>query len=546
MIPLHTRHFKRYRDIARLMIKYGQSDLVRRSGLAKAVADETPETNGLAGAEALELARDLEKLGPTYVKLGQVLSTRPEFLPAAHREALSRLQDRVEPFSLEEVERILTTELGMLVSHAYVEFDPLPVAAASLSQVHRAKVRDGRTVAVKVQRPGVREQIVDDLDALEDLATFLDHHTETGRRYEFHRLLDMLRRSLMQELDFRNEAQNLHTIIHNLACFENMIVPRPIDELSTSRVLTMDFVEGTKIIDVPEKTLSTFDRRALADELFEAYLHQVLLDGVFHADPHPGNVLLGPSGKVILLDMGLVVRVPPRLQEHLVKMLFTMSEGRGEQAAEEALRMGWARRDFDRGEFHRRVTQLVTETREAPLERMQMGSVVLEMQKIAGETGVRLPDEFAMLGKTLLNLDKTLIALRPDFDLNQAVRRKATKIMRHRSRQPLSLGQAYQTFLETTELIGALPERLNRILKLIADNELRVNVDAVDERALISGIQKVANRITAGLVLAALIVGAALMIQVDKPLTFWLSIFFFLTAGLGALILAFRTLFTDQ
>ena len=400
-------------------------------------------------------------------------------------------------------------------------------------------------MAVKVQRPGVREQIVDDLDALEDLASFLDHHTETGRRYEFHRLLEMLRRNLMQELDFRNEAQNLRTMVHNLREFRNIVVPRPVDELSTSRVLTMTYLEGVKITDVPERTLDTFDRRMLAEELFEAYLQQVLIDGVFHADPHPGNVLLGPDGKIILLDMGLIVRVPPQLQEHLVKMLFAMADGRGEHAAEEALRMGWTRRDFVRGEFHRRVTQLVTETSDAPLERLHLGAVVLQMQKIAGETGVRLPDEFTMLGKTLSNLDKTLITLHPDFDLNRSVRHRATEIMRQRSRH-FSAGQVYQTLLETSEFVGTLPERLNKILKLVADNELRLNVDAVDERALISGIQKVANRITAGLVLAALIVGAAPMIQVDRPLTFWLSIFFFLTAGLGALFLAFRTLFTDR
>jgi hypothetical protein len=151
-----------------------------------------------------------------------------------------------------------------------------------------------------------------------------------------------------------------------------------------------------------------------------------------------------------------------------------------------------------------------------------------------------------MLGKALSNLDKTLITLWRDFDLNRSVRERATEIMRQRSRQHFSLGQAYQTLLETSELVGTLPERLNKIIKLVADNELRLNVDAVDERALISGIQKVANRIAAGLVLAALIVGAALMIQVDKPLTFWLSIFFFVTAGIGALILAFRSLFTDH
>ena len=267
--------------------------------------------------EAKELAADLEKLGPTFVKLGQLVSTRADFVPPAYMEALSRLQDHVEPFSFGEVEAIVSVEIGARLSKAFLEFESTPMAAASLGQVHRAKLRDGRPVAVKVQRPGVREHVSGDLEAMQEIAEVLDAHTEAGRRYEFGLMVEELRKSLLLELDYRQEAANLRRLGETLRDFTRILVPQAIDDYSTGRVLTMEYVAGRKVTKLNPLARTDLDGAGLAEELFRAYLHQILVDGFFHADPHPSNVFLTDDGRVALLDLGMVAHLGPSLQDRL-------------------------------------------------------------------------------------------------------------------------------------------------------------------------------------------------------------------------------------
>ena len=338
-ISLRPQHLTRYRQIAWLLAKYGRSDLVKSSGLEQTLQAEERVTPKEA-AKADELAADLEKLGPTFVKLGQLLSTRVELMPQAYLEALARLQDKVEPFGFDEVEKIVSSELGVRMSKAFSDFEMVPIASASLGQVHLAHLRDGRAVAVKVQRPAIREAMVDDLDALEEIAAFLDEHTEFGKRYEFRLMLEQFRKSLLRELDYRQEASNLSTFREQLRNFERIIVPAPIADYCTSRVLTMEYVPGVKITEMSPLARMEFDGAALAEELFRAYLDQILVHGFFHADPHPGNVFLTDDYRIALIDLGMVGRVMPRLQEDLLQLLLAISEGRGDEAAQIAIKIG--------------------------------------------------------------------------------------------------------------------------------------------------------------------------------------------------------------
>src|SRR3954468_2141609 len=344
-ISLKPQHLTRYRQIAWLFVKYGRSDLVKQSGLDETLDAEqkaTPQEQ----AKASELADDLEKLGPTFVKLGQLLSTRVEMMPQAYIEALTRLQDKVEPFSFADVEKIVASELGVRLSKAFSHFESEPMAAASLGQVHKARLRNGRQVAVKVQRPEIRERMIEDLDALEEIAEFLDTHTEFGKRYEFCEMLDQFRKSLLRELDYRQELNNLTTLGEQLRGFESIIVPEPITDYSTSRVLTMEYVHGRKVTDLSPLARMEFDGNALAEEVFRAYLEQILVNGFFHADPHPGNVFLTDDYRIALIDLGMVGRIMPGLQEQLLQLLLAISEGRADDAADVAIRVGEAREDF--------------------------------------------------------------------------------------------------------------------------------------------------------------------------------------------------------
>ena len=546
-IALNTAHLKRYKDIAWLLMKYGRSDLVSQAGLGD-VLDEKIEK--VDAGEAKELADDLERMGPTFIKLAQLLSTRADLLPLAYLEALARLQDKVEPFSFGDVEQIVSAELGFRLSKGFAEFESIPMAAASLGQVHFARMRDGRPVVVKVQRPGVRETIVEDLDALEAVAEFLDSHTETGKRYEFQPMLVELRKSLLRELDYRQEARNLVTIAGNLREFERIAVPLPVDDYTTSRVLTMEYIHGKKITALSPLARIDIDGYALAEHLFHAYLQQILVDGFFHADPHPGNVFLTDYGSIALIDLGMVARITPGFQEQLLQLLLAISEGRGDEAALITIKLGEPKDDFDEAMFKRNIAELVTQHKSSNLQEINTGRVVLEITRIAGERGFRLPPEFTMIAKTLLNLDQVVHTLDPNFNPNASIRRHATDIVRQRMLKSLSPGNLFTSALEVKEFAEKLPGRVNKLLETVANNELKIQVDTIDETKLMAAFQKIANRITLGLLLAALIVGAALLMRVETTFKILgypgLAIIFFLVAAGGAILLAINILYNDE
>ena len=547
---LKPDHLKRYKDIVALLIKYGRSDLVREAGLSTpAIRRESLADTGKE-SQPEELASDLEYLGATFIKLGQLLSTRGDLLPEPYLDALARLQDKVEPFSFAEVDAIVSSELGIRISKAFAEFDPEPLAAASLAQVHRAQMRDGRAVVVKVQRPGVREQIVNDLEALEEVASFIDAHTEIGKRYEFVNMLEDLRRSLLREIDFQREGNNLIRLGDSLSSFRRIVIPEPIDDFTTSRVLTMDYIPGKKITALSPLRLMEIDGAKLSEELFRAYLKQTLVDGFFHADPHPGNVFLTDDNRIALLDLGMVSNIGSTFQENYLRLLLAISNGRGDEAAEISIKMGEPKARFDDSDFRHRVADLVAEHADTALDRIDAGQVVLRIQRIAADTWFRLPPEFTMIAKTLMNLDRVVYILAPNFDPNAIIKEEATSLILRNVVKSVEPGKVMSGMLEIKEFVERFPGRINKILDVIGNNELKIGVDAIDERVVLDGLQKVANRITIGLVLAALIVGAALLMRVETSFRLFgypgLPMIFFLLAAIGALILIFNILLYDK
>jgi predicted unusual protein kinase regulating ubiquinone biosynthesis (AarF/ABC1/UbiB family) len=548
VVSLKPERLKRYKDVAMLLIKYGRSDLISPAGLEGSVLpDEIAAESETAPAE--DLANDLERLGPTFIKLGQLLSTRADLLPGPYLDALERLQDQIEPFPFEEVERIVSGELGVRISKAFADFEPAPLAAASLSQVHRATMRDGRAVVVKVQRPDIRELIVGDLEALGEIAHFLDQHTELGKRYEFDNMLVNLRKSLLRELDFTIEANNLHIIGQNLAEFEEIVIPEPIDDYTTTRVLTMEYISGKKITALNPLRLLEIDGSLLAEELFSAYLKQFLIDGLFHADPHPGNVFLTDDDRIALIDLGMVGRVTRSFQDNLLRLMLAISEGRGEMAAQAAIKMGEEKEGFDRATFERRITDLVAENSDAILSKLNAGKVTLEITRVAADCWFRLPPEFTMIAKALLNLDRVVYSLDTHFDPNSIIRERANEILQRNILKSVAPNNLLSGVVDLKEFAEKLPTRVNRILDAAGNNELRFKVDAIDEKVVLEGLQKVANRITLGLIVASLIVGAAMLMRVDTSFRIFgypgLAMIFFLLAAAAGLALSFSILSTD-
>jgi predicted unusual protein kinase regulating ubiquinone biosynthesis (AarF/ABC1/UbiB family) len=548
-ISLKPRHVRRYKDIARLLVKYGRGDLVSQAGLDTLDGDAPVDPSVVADAE--QLAADLERLGPTYVKLGQLMSTRADLLPPAYVAALARLQDDVEGFPFAEVERIVETELGVRMSRAFTTFDNIPIASASLGQVHKATLRNGRAVAVKVQRPGIREQVLDDLDALREIAEFADAHTSAGRRYGFAAMLEEFRTSMLRELDYQQEAANLRTLGANLADFPRIVVPQPVADYTTSRVLTMDFVGGRKLTSLGPLAQLEVDGRALADQLIGAYLKGILVDGFFHADPHPGNVFLTETGDIALIDLGMIGRVPADMQDQLLKLLLATSEGRGDEAAR--LLMGLAERvedDVDETAYRRAVSAIVTAHQGVELADVRAGAVLVDLSTCAVDNGLRPPPELTMLARALIALDEVARTLDPAYDPNAAIQRQAADILKQHLTGSASQGNLFTTVLEAKEFVERLPGRVNKVMDALAEGELKLNVRGIDERELMFGVTKLANRLTTGLVIAALVIGAAMLMQVPTKTTLFgypaLAIVCFGVAATFGVILLANIWLTDR
>jgi ubiquinone biosynthesis protein len=527
----------RYAAVATLLLKYGRNVSETTD---PDVPDEAPEA----------LAADLEKLGPTFIKLGQVLSTRPDLLPPPYLEALTRLQDNVKPFPFPDVQRIVEEELGARLTKAFSVFEERPLAAASLGQVHRAALRDGRVVAVKVQRPDIEQTVAADLEALEEVAQFLSDRTGAGKRYDLVGMVAEFRRALEAELDYLQEASNLRLIGKNLDEFKAIVVPQPIDGYTSKRVLTMEYIAGTKVTQISPVVAIELQRDVLADTLVHAYLKQIVIDGVFHADPHPGNVFVTEDGLLALIDLGMVGRISPQMQDRLLKLLLAISEGRGEEAAEVAITLGEKLPEFNEAGFRRAIAALVGRIGHQSIADFQIGRVFLELSALINDNAMRAPAELTLLGKTLLHLDEVARALDPALDVNDCVRRNGVELMSRRMKKMASSGSLISAVLEGKEFAAKLPGRVNRVLDALAASELKMKVELIDDGAIIDGLQKVANRITLGLILAAMIVSAAMVMRVDTTFRILgypgFAMILFLLAGVGAAYLAVQIVRHDR
>ncbi len=551
-LSLKPSRLRVYKDVISLILKYGSkadfTEALENSQFGFGIED----LDDIEPSEAAEhLAEDLEKRGPTFVKIGQLLSTRADLLPPSWLAGLQRLQDDVDSFDFEIIKETIEEDLGVRLSTAFDEFDETPLASASLGQVHRAVLRNSdKQVAVKVQRPDIRQRMMDELAGIADIAHFLEEHSDSARRYRLAAIAEEARKRILQELDYANEANNLNRLRDNLKKFPQLLIPSPIADYCGNRVLTMDFVAGTRITDLSGAVRVDLDGASLADELFHAYLKQVLVDGFFHADPHPGNVLLTRDHRVALIDLGMVGHISDRLRNLLLTLLVSISEDRGDDVAEAAMKIGRPKDDFNRRDFIADMADVVNSRAGASVDELQIGTTVMQVTDVCAKHSLIIPHEMFMLGKMLLNLDMVGRALDPNFRPDEAIQRYAAEIAQVRMKDTLTSGNLLSLLIDAKELFAETPQRINRVLENLSTNEFKVRVDAVDEKALLDGIEKIANRITVGLILGALIVGAAMMMQIESSFTLFgypgIAMIFFLIASAGALLLAWQVLFGDD
>ncbi|MGY3265067.1 ABC1 kinase family protein [Lysobacter sp. HA35] len=548
-----TTGIARTAQILKFLLKYRSAGIfsgLDQDAVLQDVEASVDESVGEPGKPE-QFVDDLEALGPTFIKLGQALSTRPDMVPPDYLAALERMQDNVDPLSSEVVRQVIEEELGVRPNKLFAEFDDEPLGSASLAQVHRAVLRDGREVAVKVQRPDAITSVRNDLEALRSIAGKIDRGTDMGRRLKFGDWVNEFGRALLAELDYRLEAENLQRFGERLEQYPQLVVPTPVWSLSGKRVLTMDLVRGQKVTDISGLRRTEERLGDLAGALLRAYLDQAFVYGEIHADPHPGNLLLMEDGRLAIFDLGMIAHVPPKRRDRLLKLLFASVDGRGEDVAIEGISISTRLEDFDEERYMREVGQLVASYAARSGGRtVSEGRLVLDLTRIATACGLRTPPELSLLGKTLLNLESICDALDPDFDAKDVVRDHLEDVMRKRLRRSLSPAGLAGELIEVEGLVREAPRKLNNLLTLLSDNRLQVRLDGLDDSKLMENMQKIANRITVGLIIAALLVSSALMMRVDNGSRLFgypaIAIILFLIAAFLGLFVVVSVLLTDH
>jgi predicted unusual protein kinase regulating ubiquinone biosynthesis (AarF/ABC1/UbiB family) len=529
-----TAGLARTARILRFLLKYRSAGVFTGLDLDSVNDGATPEMGG----KPEEFVADLEALGPTFIKFGQALSTRPDLVPPAYLAALERTQDNIAPLPAQQIHAAIEAELGVRHTHVFAEFDDVPLGSASLAQVHRAILRDGRPVAVKVQRPDIAKVIQSDLDALAAIASGADSATRVGRRVHFADWVHEFRKALLLEMDYVCEAENLSRFREHFRDYPEIFVPAPIWDFSTRHVLTMELVTGRKVTDLTGLFRAEHDVRDLAEALLAGYLDQVLVHGDIHADPHPGNLLVMEDGRLALFDLGMVVHVPPRQRDRLFRLLFAAVDGRGEDAAHETIGMGTRLEDFEEERFLREVGQLVARYAAHSGQSASESRLLFDIVRISTACGLRSPSELSLLGKTLAHLETVCRALDPRVDMKDVVKQHLQSVMTDRLRRSLSPHRVASELLDLQTLARDAPRKLSDMLSLLADNRFQIRVTGLEESRLMENLQKIANRITTGLIVAALIVAAAMIMRIETKVRLFgypalALVMFLLAAALG-------------
>jgi len=530
----NIRSIRRYRNIIRVLFKYGfdhlleflnLSDLVARS--KRLLRRDESKIASYTPAERMRMA--LEELGPTFVKLGQILSTRPDVIPANYVAEFAKLQDNVPSFTYEAVRGQLRLELGGEIEHFFSSFEQIPIAAASIAQVHKARLLGGDVVVVKVRRPGIVELIETDIDALMGLALLAERHLPGSDIYEPVGLVKEFARTIRREMDFSREGHTIEKFSANFAGDPTLYFPKVHWGVTAKGVLTMEYIDGIKVSDLGKLEQSGLDRRLIAQRGADTFAKMVLVHGFFHGDPHPGNVMILPDNVICLLDYGMVGRLDLELKEYLTDILMAIVRKEVDEVISLLLYSGEITDSLNTRALKRDLTEFIDDYYELPLQEIEVGRMLMEFLEIITTYHIKFQPDLMLLAKALVAIEGMGRELDPQFDMVVHLRPFMESTVKERVSPRHVMKELRSHFMAYMNLTKNFPKDLKEILNRLNRNKFKIDLEHRGLDRFINELDKSINRLSSSLIIAALIVGSSIVMQIEKgPLLFGFPVFAFL------------------
>ncbi len=512
------RELNRFRNIAEILARNGLGMLLEQTefgrflprGWRRRAEQVDSKLERMSIAERVR--HTLEDLGPTYIKLGQLMSGRGDLLPPGFADELTKLLDSAPAFPYEEVARQIQEELGRPLDQIFASIDPVPVAAASIGQVHRAVLPNGDRVVVKVQRPKIQQIVQSDLDLLMRQAQFLERRSEAARRYNPTEILEEMGYGLKNELNYTAEAQNIERFYQTYAGHANIRIPKVYWDYTTKRVIVMEEIQGIKLTELDRLRREGYDLPAIAEIGTDFYLKQIFEDGFFHADPHPANIMIADN-QIALLDFGMVAFLSPRLRQDIGDMLVGVITQNTDQLITVLVRMGLLTPATDLRELERDLRRMLVRYLGLPLQQMDVANIMSEIFAISFMHHVRLPSDFAMLIRTMIILNGVGKQLDPNYQLVRNLEPFVRKLVQDKLSVKRIGANALRSFEAVNTMLQRFPTRLDDLWDQLDDGNLTVGISVRDLWMVIQRVDRIANRIAFAFIVAALIVGSALILM---------------------------------
>lgn len=531
----NLRTIRRYRTILGVLIKYGFGHFVEQLNIdyylevGKRIVTRRAERDLHRLSQPQRLRMAMEELGPTFVKLGQLLSTRPDVLPRPYTDEFRKLQDEVPALPVEDIKRQIQRQLGRQIEEVCLEFSAEPLAAASIAQVHRARLHSGEEVVFKVCRPGITRTVETDIDIMMGLAHLIEQHVPTVAIYDPVGLVKEFRRTIRREMDFNREGHTIERFATNFADDPTIHIPKVYWDYSGETVLTLEFVDGIKITEFKELTARGFDLKELARRGAKSFLKQVLDHGVFHGDPHPGNIFVLPDNVICMLDYGMVGRLSPELKQQLIDLLEALLQRDVERIIGQLLYSGELTDDADLKSLRRDLHEFIEDYYDILLQDLRVGRLLTDFIEILTQHRIRFPADFMLLAKSLVAMEGLGRQLDPEFNMIDYMRPYIEQLVRERF-SPGSLSrEAFRVANAYSALIKNLPRDIKEFLNRLNRNQFKIDLEHRGLDKLVTDLDRSSNRVSFAVVIGALIVGSSLIMQTDKgPLMFGFPILGFL------------------